>query len=398
MFEAKLEQADTFKKLLDAIKELVTDANFECSEEGIKLQAMDNSHVALVALELKTEAFHDSYRCDRNLSLGMNLASLVKIVKCAGTDDRITLKAGDDADVLNLEFHNPKNDRWGEYELKLMDIDQEHLGIPDTNYEAEVEMTSTEFRRIMADLKDIGESVKIEVTKEGISFATEGDVGKAAVHLKPTSKVKKNDSDDDDEDEDEDEESEDEDKKKVKKEKGIKKEKEKKSPKKAKDSDEEEEDVKPNTQQSDEEMEDVEEVKSKKKVLKKSKKDSSDEEEGEGSDSDDDAPKSKKRKRNSGEAANGKSKKGKGKASSAKSKKGKKIDDDGDKSGIQVKIHLQQAVTLNFSIKYLLNFTKSTALAPNVRLCLNSEVPLMVEYNFGPGQIRYYLAPKISDD
>ena len=42
---------------LPAIKELVTDANFECNEEGIQLRAMDNSHVALVAVQLKAAGF-----------------------------------------------------------------------------------------------------------------------------------------------------------------------------------------------------------------------------------------------------------------------------------------------------------------------------------------------------
>jgi proliferating cell nuclear antigen len=36
------------------------------------LQAMDSSHVALVALMLKSDGF-ENYRCDRNLSLGINL-------------------------------------------------------------------------------------------------------------------------------------------------------------------------------------------------------------------------------------------------------------------------------------------------------------------------------------
>ena len=31
MFEAKFEQASVLKKLLDAIKDLVTDANWDCS-------------------------------------------------------------------------------------------------------------------------------------------------------------------------------------------------------------------------------------------------------------------------------------------------------------------------------------------------------------------------------
>jgi proliferating cell nuclear antigen len=122
MLEAKLAEAGILKKLLDgdfhlcsliekhstwdrliAIKELVTDANFECNEEGINLQAMDNSHVALVAVLLEATGFK-RYRCDRPMPLGVNLTSLTKVLKCAKDDDECTLKAADEADVLNLVY------------------------------------------------------------------------------------------------------------------------------------------------------------------------------------------------------------------------------------------------------------------------------------------------------
>jgi len=93
--------------MLEAIKELVSDANFDCSETGIALQAMDNSHVALVSLLLKAEAF-DPYTCARGFSLGVNLNSLNKILRCAGNDDTITLQAEDEsADSLTLVFDSP---------------------------------------------------------------------------------------------------------------------------------------------------------------------------------------------------------------------------------------------------------------------------------------------------
>lgn len=81
----------------------MTDANFECNEEGINLQAMDNSHVALVSVKLDAVGFK-KYRCDRPMPLGVNLGSLTKVLKCAKDDDIVTLKAGDDADVLNLTY------------------------------------------------------------------------------------------------------------------------------------------------------------------------------------------------------------------------------------------------------------------------------------------------------
>ena len=72
MFEARLVQGSLLKKVLDAIKELLNEASFDCAHSGILLQAMDNSHVSLVSLNLRREGF-DKYRCDRNLVMGMNL-------------------------------------------------------------------------------------------------------------------------------------------------------------------------------------------------------------------------------------------------------------------------------------------------------------------------------------
>ena len=133
------------------------DCNFDCNDSGIALQAMDNSHVALVSMMLKSESF-SPFRCDRNIALGINLTSLTKILRAAQNDDILTLKAEDSPDVVNLVFEDSKTDRLSEYDIKLMDIDQEHLGIPDTEYAATVTMPSAEFQRICRDLVAISES------------------------------------------------------------------------------------------------------------------------------------------------------------------------------------------------------------------------------------------------
>jgi proliferating cell nuclear antigen PCNA len=49
------------------------------------LQAMDSSHVALVAMTLRADGF-EHFRCDRNMSLGIDLTSMSKILKCANND------------------------------------------------------------------------------------------------------------------------------------------------------------------------------------------------------------------------------------------------------------------------------------------------------------------------
>jgi proliferating cell nuclear antigen len=192
MFEARMLQGGILKKLMESIKDLVTDANFDCSSTGIRLQAMDSSHVSLVTLLLRKEGF-DHYRADRNLSLGINLASMSKILKCAGNDDMITLKADDQGDQVTFMFESPKQTRISHFNLKLMDIDSEHLGIPDTEYKCVVKMPATEFQRICREIAIIGDTVKISTTKEGVKFSVSGDMGTGSIICKQSPSVDEED-------------------------------------------------------------------------------------------------------------------------------------------------------------------------------------------------------------
>ncbi|XP_077226111.1 proliferating cell nuclear antigen-like [Tasmannia lanceolata] len=190
MLELRLVQGSLLKKVLEAIKDLVTDANFDCSSTGFSLQAMDSSHVALVALLLRSEGF-EHFRCDRNLSMGMNLNHMSKMLKCAGNDDIITLKADDEGDTITFMFESPSQDKIADFEMKLMDIKSEHLGIPEAEYESIVRMPSHEFARICKDLSTIGDTVVISVTKEGVKFSTRGDIGNANVVCRHNTTVDK---------------------------------------------------------------------------------------------------------------------------------------------------------------------------------------------------------------
>jgi proliferating cell nuclear antigen len=192
MFEARLAQGSLLKKVLESIKDLLNEGTWDCNSNGMSLQAMDSSHVSLVSLMLRSDGF-DTYRCDRNLSMGINLSSMSKILKCACNDDAITVKAGDNADTVTFMFESPNGDKVSDYEMKLMDLDSEHLGIPETDYSAVVKMPAGEFQRICRDLSQIGESVVICCTKEGVKFSASGDLGTGNVKLAQTANVDKED-------------------------------------------------------------------------------------------------------------------------------------------------------------------------------------------------------------
>lgn len=67
-----------------------------------------------------------------------------------------------------------------------------------------------------------------------------------------------------------------------------------------------------------------------------------------------------------------------------------------EKESEAVLIEMNEPVSLTFSLKYLTNFCKASGLSDSVKLCLSSEVPLLVEYALqDQSYLRFYLAPKV---
>jgi proliferating cell nuclear antigen len=168
------------KKALQSIEDLFTEVSWDCSVTGITIQAMDNSHTSLVSVSLNADGF-DKFRCDSPLSMGMNLGSLLKIMRLAVDDDIITIKMQDNADTVTFTFESPTRCPMMVSELK--NLDQERLAIPETDYACTVKMPAGEFQRIVKDLGRFDESLEIACTKERVQFSAAGDIGTTNTEL-----------------------------------------------------------------------------------------------------------------------------------------------------------------------------------------------------------------------
>ena len=98
--------------------------------------------------------------------------------------DSLSIQASNDSDTINFIFESQDEKRFSNFELKLNDIDQEQLGIPETTYATTIKMPSTEFQRICRDLAAIGDTVTISATKEGVKFSVNGDIGSGDMTIK----------------------------------------------------------------------------------------------------------------------------------------------------------------------------------------------------------------------
>jgi len=178
-----LQQSVLLKKVVDAMKDLCKDVNFDCSEKGIQVQSMDSSHVALVSLLLRESAFSE-FKCERPTSLGMNVDSLAKILKMCGPNDALKLRWQSEADTVSFQCEGG-DDRIAEFDLKLMQIESEHMEIPEQQYKVVARLPSAEFQKICRDLKEFGETMQVKAGKDGITFSVQGDLGAGNIMLKP---------------------------------------------------------------------------------------------------------------------------------------------------------------------------------------------------------------------
>merc|ERR1712048_1019296 len=78
MFDCKLHEGANLKKCINALKELIDQAAWDITEEGIQLQSMDSSHVALVQMNIHQDSF-EHFRCDGTMQMGLNMQNLNKI-------------------------------------------------------------------------------------------------------------------------------------------------------------------------------------------------------------------------------------------------------------------------------------------------------------------------------
>eukprot|EP00382_Lankesteria_abbotti_P002863 CAMPEP_0113847456 /NCGR_PEP_ID=MMETSP0372-20130328/1882_1 /TAXON_ID=340204 /ORGANISM="Lankesteria abbotti" /LENGTH=262 /DNA_ID=CAMNT_0000816731 /DNA_START=75 /DNA_END=863 /DNA_ORIENTATION=+ /assembly_acc=CAM_ASM_000359 len=184
MFEARIQQGVMLRKIFESLKEMVNEVNLDCAEGGIAMQAMDSAHVALAMLSLN-EAFFERFRCDRPRALGLNLPAVCKVFKLCNQDDSVIIRHADDSDTVTFVFEGAAEDRMSDFDLKLMNIESDHLGVPETKFDAVAELPSRHFSRICADLANFSDTVGIAVSSQDIKFSCKGSLGGGSTVLRP---------------------------------------------------------------------------------------------------------------------------------------------------------------------------------------------------------------------
>lgn len=164
LFEVKTVQSGAFRTLIEALKEILTEANLEFDSQGIKIMAVDETHTVLVYLRLHSDRF-ETYYCPAKHVLGVNMIYLFKLIKTMGNNDSLTLYLpANNPNKLGIRMENSEKSTTTNYFLKLFDTDVEEINIPSLNFTSIIHMPSIDLQKICRDMNALGEKLDVEIT------------------------------------------------------------------------------------------------------------------------------------------------------------------------------------------------------------------------------------------
>ena len=175
ILEVKTVQSSAFRILVEALKEILTDANLEFDESGIKVMAMDSSHTVLVHLKLNSGNF-ESFFCKNKLILGINMINFFKLIKTMSNSDTLTLFVTEENEsVLGIKIENSEKNSVTKYKLNLMDLHEDQIQIPPASFDSVITMPSTDFQKICRDMHNLADDIEIKSVGQQLMFNCKGD-------------------------------------------------------------------------------------------------------------------------------------------------------------------------------------------------------------------------------
>ncbi len=170
-FEAELKDIKDFRIIIEAISQMISDAVFVVSSSELSLRAMDASHAAMIDLQMGKEAF-DSYECDKEYELNVNLENLRRVLGRVQKDDQTLFKYDDAENNLHIHFQGQAGRK---FTLPLRTaMDSSPLPAPDLPLEAEIDFEAGFLKEVIADMGLFSESVLISTDEEKVNFSTTG--------------------------------------------------------------------------------------------------------------------------------------------------------------------------------------------------------------------------------
>ncbi len=175
----KMDNSEIWKDCIGAISNLIEEADFEIDGKGIRMKAMDPSHVALVDFRLSSKAF-SVYDVEDTVKLGLDLTEMDKVMSRAKKNDESAIGYIEEENRLKIEFKGTSTRR---FSLPLLDLEDEDLPDPDLDFTASAKIAAGVINDGLKDAALVGDNVRFELLEGKFLMKIESDTGSAELEL-----------------------------------------------------------------------------------------------------------------------------------------------------------------------------------------------------------------------
>jgi proliferating cell nuclear antigen len=175
ILEIKTIQASTIKSVIDAMKEILMDVNLEFDENGMKIVALDNTHILLIHLKLHADKF-ESYYCMKKMYVGINMLKFHMLIKTIQNGDILSLFIHkNDPNILGITIENNEKNVKTTYKLSMLDIDVVNVDIPPADFNTIITMPSACLQKIIRDMHNLAEYIEIKNIGNKLILSCQGE-------------------------------------------------------------------------------------------------------------------------------------------------------------------------------------------------------------------------------
>ncbi len=168
----KISLGPDFKHIISSLNEIVDNQlTIECRKSGLYCMAHDDATVCLMEVFIHRD-FMTEYDVTPGETFTIDMNLFQKIIKTIKYDTLHLTKTKQDTLLISSE-----GNRKCEFELSLLDTINEHMDIPEIDYDCIFSMEKTIFQGVCKDLKQFGEEVVLKVVgSENIIFSTKDEI------------------------------------------------------------------------------------------------------------------------------------------------------------------------------------------------------------------------------
>lgn len=177
-------QATALKSAFEVLKDILNDVNMYFTSKGIRILTLDTAKVALVDMFLVAENFEE-YTCEDEIIAGINITNMFKLLKFISTNDILSIEIKS-RDYLDIRIENSVKKSDTKFQLKLLDINEDQIEVPDIEMNVTTTMPSVDFQRICRDMNNLASYVEIIREPNNFIIKCEGDFANQETNIECT--------------------------------------------------------------------------------------------------------------------------------------------------------------------------------------------------------------------